>query len=36
MLNSMGDVDKENFRTGSNGAVVSDILMEEASCLCCL
>ena len=28
MLNSMGDVDKENFRAGSNGAVVSGVLRE--------
>ena len=27
MLNSIGDTDKENFRSGVNGAVVSEILI---------
>ena len=34
MLNSIGDEDKENFRTGSNGAVVSNGLLVRSSIWC--
>ena len=35
MLNSMGDMDKENFRAGSNGAVVSGVLREGGALSVC-
>lgn len=37
MLNSMGDVDKENFRAGSNGAVVrKQYNIERGRCALCM